>query len=167
MPLEARVAALEAELSRLRDIRAIEQLKYRYAGYCDDGYDPQGIASLFTEDGLWVVNGIGGDVVGRDAISEHFRTLSGTISWALHYVTAPQVELADDGVNAVGRFYLLCLCTVAQTEKPDENDAVILTLNYVDKFVKRGDDWFFTELRGTMHQASNWELGWVRQQWRP
>ena len=50
---------------------------------------------------------------------------------------------------------------------PATNDAVVLTLNYVDQFVKRGDRWLFKELRGTMHQASNWELGWVKQQWRP
>jgi uncharacterized protein (TIGR02246 family) len=167
MSIEDRVAALENELGRLQDIRAIEQLKYRYAGYCDNGYDPDGIASLFLEDGVWVVNGVGGDVAGRDAIRSHFRELSKTISWALHFMMAPHVELSSDRKTAVGKFYLLCLCTIAKTDAPAENDAVVLTLNYVDQFVKVGEQWLFKELRGTMHQASSWELGWVKQQWRP
>ena len=55
------VADLAARLTRLEDVRAIEQLKYRYAGHCDDSYDPEGIASLFIEDGRWVVDGEGGN----------------------------------------------------------------------------------------------------------
>lgn len=167
MSIDARVARLEDELGRLQDIRAIEQLKYRYAGYCDHGYDPDGIASCFTPDGVWVVNGVGGDVAGHDAIRAHFSALSKSISWALHYVVAPQVELAADRMTAVGHFYLLCLCTIAREDGSSEKDAVILTLNYTDRFVKHDGRWLFTELRGTMHQASNWDQGWVRQQWRP
>ena len=164
---ETRIAKLEHELGRLTDIRAIEQLKYRYASYCDKGYDPSGIASCFTPDGVWVVNGVGGDVAGHDAIRAHCCELAKTISWALHFVVAPRVELASDRTSAVGHFYLLCLCTIARSGEAAEKDAVILTLNYTDKFVKRGDHWLFTELRGTMHQASNWDMGWVKQPWRP
>ena len=167
MSTEARLQALERELGRLHDIRAIEQLKYRYANYCDNGYDPEGIASLFIPDGVWVVNGVGGDVAGAAAIREHFRELSKSISWALHFMIAPQVEVADDGQSTIGKFYLLCHCTIAKSDKPADNDAVVLTLNYVDQFVKRNGQWLFKELRGSMHQASTWELGWVKQQWRP
>ncbi len=35
------------------DIEQIKQLKHRYCAYCDEQYDPDGIASLFTEDGVW------------------------------------------------------------------------------------------------------------------
>ncbi len=167
MSNEARIQALEDQLGRMQDIRAIEQLKYQYASCCDRGYDPEGIAALFIDDGVWVVNGVGGDVTGRDAIRGHFRDLSQSISWALHFMIAPQVELSKDRQSATGKFYLLCLCTIAKIDDPATNDAVVLTLNYVDQFVKRGDRWLFKELRGTMHQASNWELGWVKQQWRP
>lgn len=167
MSVEARLAALEEELGRLQDIRAIEQLKYEYAGYCDNGYDPEGIASLFTEDGVWVVNGVGGDVAGKDAIRTHFTELSKAITWALHFMIAPRVELAPDRQTAVGHFYLYCMCTIKKTDDPSQSDAVVLTLNYTDQFVKQDGRWLFKELRGTMHQASTWELGWVKQQWRP
>jgi len=154
-------------LSRLEDVRAIEQLKYTYAGYCDDSYDPDGIASLFAEDGRWVVDGEGGSMVGHEEIKAHFRALSEKISWAQHYMIAPRVELSEDGLSATGYFYLLCLCTIERTDDPAEKDAVILTLNYVDQFVKRDGKWYFQELLGRTHQVSDWDQGWVKQPFRP
>ena len=49
--------ALAARVQRLEDIEEIKQLKAAYCRFCDDGYDPDGIASLFTDDGIWA----GGD----------------------------------------------------------------------------------------------------------
>jgi hypothetical protein len=37
----------------LEDAEAIRNLKARYAGLCDNQYDADGIASLFTEDAVW------------------------------------------------------------------------------------------------------------------
>ena len=161
------VGELAQRLGRLEDVRAIEQLKYKYAAYCDDSYDPEGIASLFTEDGRWVVDGEGGTMTGHDEIKAHFRALSEKITWAQHYMIAPKVELSEDGRSAVGRFYLLCLCTIERTDDPAEKDSVILTLNYTNQFVKRDGTWYFQELLGSTHQVSNWDQGWVKQQFRP
>lgn len=155
-----------ARLAHLEDVRAIEQLKYTYAGFCDNGYDPEGIASLFVEDGRWVVDGEGGSMVGHDEIKAHFRALSEKITWAQHYMIAPRVEVADDGASATGWFYLLCLCTIEAVDDPTGKDAVILTVNYVDQFVKRDGRWYFQELLGRTHQVSNWDQGWVKQQFR-
>lgn len=160
-----RTLSIEERLQRLEDERAIEQLKYRYAGYCDNQYDPEGIASLFTEDGRWVVDGEGGSMVGHEEIKAHFRALSSKIPWALHYMIAPRIELADDGLSAVGYFYLLCLCTIEKLEGSG-NDAVVLTVNYTDQFVKQDGQWLFQELLGRTHQVSNWVEGWVNQPMR-
>jgi len=162
----ATLADLAQRLTRLEDLRAIEQLKYTYAGYCDDSYDPAGIASLFVEDGRWVVDGEGGSMVGHEEIKAHFRALSEKITWAQHYMIAPRIELADDGQSATGWFYLLCLCTIESNDVPDEKDAVILTVNYIDQFVKRDGRWYFQELLGKTNQVSNWDQGWVKQQFR-
>ncbi|QUH01819.1 nuclear transport factor 2 family protein [Saccharopolyspora erythraea] len=157
------LADVDRRLTRLEDIHAIEQLKYRYAAYCDDNYDPDGIASCFVEDGRWVVDGEGGSMVGHEEIKTHFRALSGKISWALHHVLNPRVELSDDGQRATGTFYLLCLCTIESVDNPAEKDPVILTIRYTDQFVKRDGSWYFQELLGKTHQVSNWEQGWVKQ----
>jgi SnoaL-like domain len=163
---DPQLSDIAERLTRLEDIRAIEQLKYRYAGFCDNGYDPQGIASLFVEDGRWVVDGEGGSMTGHDEIKAHFKALSSKITWALHFMIAPRVELADDGQSATGYFYLLCLCTIENSQDPSQNDPVILTLNYTDQFVKRSGSWYFQELRGRTHQVSNWDQAWVKQPFR-
>lgn len=160
------VGELAQRLTRLEDIREIEQLKYRYAGYCDNGYDTDGIASLFVEDGRWVVDGEGGAMTGHDEIKAHFRALSDKISWALHYMIAPRIELSDDGQSATGYFYLLCLCTIENSQDSTKKDPVILTINYTDQFVKRDGAWYFQELLGRTHQVSNWDQGWVKQPFR-
>ncbi|MEE4023378.1 nuclear transport factor 2 family protein [Gordonia sp. PKS22-38] len=157
---------LADRLGRLEDVKAIEDLKYRYASLCDNNYDPEGIAAQFAPDGRWVVDGEGGSMVGRDEIKAHFRALSERITWALHYVMAPRIEVSQDRNTAIGYFYLLCLCTIEKTDNPAEKDAVILTINYTDQFVKLDGKWYFQELLGKTHQVSNWEEGWVKQPFR-
>ena len=39
---------LEERLQRIEDIEAIRLLKHRYCAFCDDNYDADGIAALFT-----------------------------------------------------------------------------------------------------------------------
>ena len=44
---------LEERVQRLEDIESIKQLKVRYSHICDDDHNPDKIASLFVEDGIW------------------------------------------------------------------------------------------------------------------
>ena len=46
----ARLAQLEQRVQALEDVNAIRHLKARYTAYCDDHYNPDGLAALFTED---------------------------------------------------------------------------------------------------------------------
>ena len=39
--------------------QAIRNLKALYAASCDDNYNPDGIAALFTEDAVWESQGLG------------------------------------------------------------------------------------------------------------
>ena len=47
---------IESRLERLEDIEEIKQLKAKYCRFCDEGYDPDGIAGLFTEFGMEVAH---------------------------------------------------------------------------------------------------------------
>jgi hypothetical protein len=49
----ARLERIERRLQVLEDGEAIRNLKARYAALCDNQYDADGIASLFTEDAVW------------------------------------------------------------------------------------------------------------------
>jgi ketosteroid isomerase-like protein len=72
--------------SALEDAEAIRNLKARYAALCDNQYDADGIAMLFTEDALWESPGLG-RFEGREAIRGFFRGASGIFSFAIHRLT--------------------------------------------------------------------------------
>ena len=63
---------IEARLRRLEDIEAIKQLKALYCKFCDDGYDADGIAGIFTEQGIWDGGKTFGVANGREEIRRHF-----------------------------------------------------------------------------------------------
>ena len=48
-----RLEQIERRLQVLEDAQAIRNLKARYAALCENQYDADGIASLFTEDAVW------------------------------------------------------------------------------------------------------------------
>ena len=54
-----RLEQLERRLQALEDAEAIRNLKARYAALCDNDYNPDGIATLFTEAAVWDSPGLG------------------------------------------------------------------------------------------------------------
>jgi hypothetical protein len=105
----------EARLDRLESGREIHALVHRYAELCDAAYDPDGLADLFTEDATWSSRTRNGSVdfgryEGREAIRTFFAGASKDLGpMTLHYLLAPRVELAEDGVSATGVCYLLAI----------------------------------------------------------
>ncbi|WP_167042375.1 nuclear transport factor 2 family protein [Salinibacterium sp. ZJ454] len=156
--------ALEARLERLEDLRAIEQLTYRYTAACDFGYDLDGITACFMPEGRWASNGFA-ELVGHDAIRDYFRRLSRHTSQALHYATSPRIEIDETGLRARARFYLFCTATVDKRGS-DVPDPVVILGSYDDICVKVDGEWLFEELRVLARSSSNWTEGWVTQPWR-
>ena len=105
---------LEARIQRLEDIESIRALKARYCMYCDDNYDVEGLASLFTEDAVWD-GGIRGKAVGRDGIREFFQHAPERLPFAVHMVMNPLIEVNGD--EATGVWYLFQACTYAQASR--------------------------------------------------
>lgn len=106
---------IEGRLDRLESESEIRALVHRYAELCDAAYDPDGLADLFTEDATWSSRTRGGSVdfgryEGREAIRTFFAGASKDLGpMTLHYLLAPRVELAEDGVSANGVCYLLAI----------------------------------------------------------
>ena len=106
----ARLERIERRLQVLEDAEAIRNLKARYAALCDNQYDADGIAGLFTEDAVWESPALG-CFEGRDAIRNFFRGASGIFSFAIHYSLNGHIEV--DGDTARARWYLFMPCTLA------------------------------------------------------
>jgi len=131
---------MEATVQRLADLEAIRALKVRYARYADDGYDAEGIASLFTEDGVWDGGALFGRCEGRDGLVAHFRGAPERIPWALHYVLCPEIDLAPDGRSATGTWYLWQPCT---RRRRSGDEQAFLAGTYADTYVKTDEGWRF------------------------
>lgn len=151
---------LEARLSRLEDVKAIETLKYTYAKVLDNGYDPQSVAALFTEDGLWSPGGVG-DAQGRASIMEHSSNWGKDILWVQHNIFARVIEVGEDGTSATGSFYVICFLTMKADNAAGELSWV-LAAKYHDKFVKIDGHWLFSELVGHITSSTTLSEGWVR-----
>lgn len=157
--------SVEQRLARIEDVEAIKRLKAKYAEYCDNGYDADGMAALFAEDGSWEGN-VFGIHHGREAIRKHILGFHGQILWALHFMVCPVIDVAPDGKSARGQWYLFEPATFAGLDDPARGDAVIITAKYDDEFVKRDGRWWFKKVGATFEQISNLDEGWVRQPFR-
>jgi hypothetical protein len=135
----------EQRLQRLEDIEAIKQLIARYATAADHNGDPEMMAPLFTADAVWNCEGIGRFET-RDGIAQGLRQVSTEgISWALHYMTQPIIEIAADGKSANGEYYLWELAKVMPEDGGPAQDTWIGGW-YESKFRKEGDSWLFAHI---------------------
>jgi hypothetical protein len=146
--------ALEDRIRRLEDIEALKQLKARYAAYCDDDYNADGIAGLFTEDGIWD-GGTMGCYDGRRAIHEFFSVSDQAVPFAIHHVTNPILEV--DGDRATGEWYLWQPCTFSQGDQ-----ALWMAGIYRDVYRRAGDSWLFEHVVITLRMLSPYQEGWAR-----
>ena len=104
-----RFECLERRLQALEDTEAIRNLKARYAALCDDHYDADGIAELFSEDAIWESPALG-RFEGREMIRNFFKGASKIFSFAIHYSLNGHIEVCGDKANAT--WYLFMPCTL-------------------------------------------------------
>ncbi len=145
----------EDRVQWLYDVERIKQLKHRYCAFCDEGYDPEGIASLFTENGVWE-GGPFGRAETRAGIREFFAAISGQVAFANHYVSNPVIEV--DGDRASGRWDLWQPMVMG-----DEPAALWLVAKYRERYVRAGDEWLFELLELDVRALSPYEQGFAKQ----
>ena len=148
---------IAAELRYLRDIEEIRQLKYRYCAYCDDGYDPDGIASCYTRDGAFGTIPSEPHVRGRDAIRAVFREQPKIFPFAVHNVGNPIISV--DGDRAAGKWQLFQPCTINQ---PDGPEAAWISGEYSDIYVREEGEWLFEWVGIKMLFVTPYADGWVK-----
>ena len=151
--------ALELRLQVLEDIEAIRELKARYCLYCDDSYDSEGIASLFVDDAVWD-GGVLGRCDGRDEIRSFFKSASRVISFAIHHVCNPLIEVEGD--RATGQWYLFQPCTYTDGER-----AIWMLARYHDEYVREASAWKFQNVKIDVSCATPFHEGWAKTRLAP
>jgi hypothetical protein len=136
------MSTLEEKIQRLTDIEDIKQLKFRYAAYCDQEYDEDGIASCFAEDGVWDGGEKFGVYNGREAIREYFSGSDDIMKFAMHYTTNPLIEI--DGDTATGQWHLWQPMVLKENTQP-----IWLMAQYNDQFVRQDNKWLIKNLAVT------------------
>jgi len=145
---------LGRQVQWLTDIELIRQLKYRYCSLCDDHYDAQRLALLFTEEAVWD-GGPMGTHHGRDAIRRFFEGSSARVPFALHMVTNPLIE--PDGDSATGKWYLWEPLVYAL---PGGEQAWWMSAHYDDCYRRTPEGWKFERVTITMKLLAPYEAGW-------
>jgi len=145
---------IEQRIQRLEDIEAIKTLKHTYAFHCDNGYDANSLAPLFTEDAVWDGGGLGVNK-GREAIREFFSASPAMVPFAVHYLTNPIIEI--DGDKAKGKWFLWEPMVFSEG-----NQAVWMSAQYSDEYVKINGEWMFNNVKIDIHMLSPYEDGFAK-----
>lgn len=141
------MAALEKRLTRLEDIEAIKQLKARYSHICDDDHNPDTIASVFAEDGIWESPDFG-KATGHKEIQALFSNFRKTFSFSQHNMMNPVIEV--DGNRATGIWYIMGPWTYAENKEQKW-----LALRYDDDYVKVDGEWKYQHLRVVLRMVAD------------
>jgi ketosteroid isomerase-like protein len=146
---------IAAKVQWLADIEEIKQLKARYAAACDDDYDADAIAELFTEDAVWD-GGMLGLVETRQGIRDFFSESSDIVGFAVHSVSNPLIEIEGD--RARGRWYLHQPMTMKGTDS-----CFWLCAQYRDEYVRTAAGWRFQHVKVIIRAFSPYETGFGKQ----
>jgi hypothetical protein len=147
---------LEQRVARLESIEDIRALKAVYCDLCDRGYDPEGLAAMFTEDAVWD-GGLFGRYEGRRAIHNFFKGISGSLVFAAHLVTNPIITFLDDD-TAIGKWRLWEPATVNENGKLDSR---ILLAAYDDIYVKIEGRWLHKSVTVSANFFVSLSEGWA------
>ena len=133
------MSELEKRITRLEDIEAIKQLKARYCHICDDTHNPETIASVFAEDGIWESDDFGKAQGHRDkrALFSSFREL---FTFSQHNISNPVIQVKD--THATGIWYIMGPWTIAENNKE-----IWMAARYDDDYVKINGEWKYQHLR--------------------
>ena len=154
-PTTSRPPALEERVRRLEDLEAIRTLKARYCAACDNAYDADAIASLFTENGVWDGEPTFDRLEGREAIRNYFAGVAARMPVARHQVMNPDIEVAPHGATAEGRWLLFQPCSSA------ERGDLWLSATYHDSYRKVDGAWRIAETRVEVAFFTLYQDGWT------
>lgn len=145
---------LEARIRALEDAEAIRNLKAEYAAFCDDNYDADQIALLFTEDAVWESEGLG-EYNGREEIREFFKGASKIFTFAVHYNINPKIEVNGDTAKA--RWFTFMPCIMGYNDGAHWMAGVDN-----EEYIRRDGKWMFSKKVAKRLFRTPFEEGWSK-----
>jgi hypothetical protein len=152
---------LEQRVQRLEDIEAIKRLQSEYGRCIDRGYDLEGLARLFVEDAVWESNAFGAYQNRQEFLEGQARIAKG-VRWGFHSFACNGVDVAADGRQASGNWYLVLFGTFVRKDGTTA-DPLLITATYDNTFVKLDGEWRFQRMKVHFHQSSDIRKGWTEQ----
>ncbi|MDF1817064.1 MAG: nuclear transport factor 2 family protein [Immundisolibacteraceae bacterium] len=152
------MGSLEQKVQRLLDIEEVKNLIATYARGADRQNDPEIMAPLFSEDAVWECEGFG-RYQGRAAIAAGLaETGQRDITWTLHYMISPTVQINDDATTGNGHYYLWELANMRG--ESGNIEACWAGGTYDVELIKRDDRWFFHFMRLNLKLIAPYDKGW-------
>ena len=154
--------SLEERLAVIEDSEAIAALQAHYVNLNDGGWggrpthrDPQAVADLFTDDGIW--NGPLGAVgaAGKAAIVDLFTQFQ-VIPFIIHNIMNPMIEV--DGDHARGEWHAIVATTMPGGQ-------AFWTLGrYRNEYQRTADGWKYSSMSFEAAAVTSYEKGWGVEQ---
>jgi hypothetical protein len=146
---------LAKRIDRLESIEAITKLKHRYMNYCDLGYPPDQLGSLFVEDAIWTSRDFGHHV-GRPALEAFFSGISAQIVFAAHLAMNFIIDV--DGDSGVGKWRILMPCTMMEQGKRVSR---WLLGDYDEEYVRVNGAWLFKKIDFVVNYNVPFDQSWA------
>lgn len=163
--LAAQLVALERRVAASEGALAIQSLKARYGELVDQRFHggavvdattlarvADGVAALFTPDGVWDGGPGLGSAIGRSAIATRMRET--TLTFSRHFFLNPRLDV--DGATATGRWDLLSPC-----RRPD-GTSYWMSGYEDDEYARVDGVWLHRSMKLTTVFMSRVGEGWTR-----
>lgn len=155
--LEAKLSSMEAELTRLEDVKAIKRLQAAYGYYRSKGMGDE-LANLFSDSPTTTIEiGGRGRYVGKDSIAKFFNHESNQIKKGeiRNYIIAQGlVNLDPDGKTAKGRWRALIQAGTYG------DDGHWIEGPYENVYVKENGIWKFQSVHWYQTVNGSYDQGW-------
>ncbi len=146
---------IERRLRVLEDIESIKRLKALYCAYCDDSFNLDDLAMVYSEDAYWEA-GHHGSAQGRDQILAMMSGSPNRTPFVVHMVMNPIIEV--DGDKATGIWYLFMARTHAEG-----NQAVWGSARYDEEYTRVDGEWKISRQKVTENFRTPFDQGWAKK----
>jgi ketosteroid isomerase-like protein len=148
------MATLEERVRTLEDIQLITDLTMEVAHQFDNGYHPDGIIALFTDDAVFD-GGPFGRHEGVEAIRQFFTDISAQITFSKHHLSTHSVTVNHDDDTATGQWYMWGTHTIG-------GEAMFLANTWNIRYRRQAGRWLVHEHALDWQFLTPLDTGWVK-----